>query len=708
MSNSLTAVIGADTSGFEKAIGSANNLLKKYQSNAKKASKEIEENSSVSDRQVNAYKRVVSQLEKVNSGTMDSTKEHKALKKEIRELKMQFDSLTNEAKKGEFGRSVSASLKAAEARYKQLGQQISTTDTTIKNNNQTGKSSKNVFDSLKGTIGLNVTSFAKLGGTIGVATGALNLAKDAILHTEGAMDEWARTTASAEAGYNVLLDTLNSGDWTKFFDNIADAISDARELADQLDRAGSIRANNAWAISIRQQQLESVKALRDNGQKTYNGEDINRVILRLSNALTTLKNQSANADLTAGQSGIISILKRGGAMNEVSAKLWQRQIREKGQGAFDDAQRIVDRLDKKWERRTDINYTMGMNGPIATPTVVEKFHGSKQELATYKAAKAMVDRETELQKYIGMVAQANTEIANNLREGGRYRRQATASSRGGGGGNTSTKPSKDAISFKGYRTDALYGDTTLTSNLGPANIDYSSMKPKAETMSPSDLFARNKKAFDSFQEQFNQGLIDEETARRLIETLNKQLANNGIQMKFDLDTSDIDKARKKIANTIGLIDDMGSSLSQMGSAMGVPELDSAGLIAGAIASIIQGYGSATAQASSMGPWAWIAFAIAGAATMASVVAQINSMKGFADGGVINGSRTIGDYNLAKVNSGEMILNGTSQKKLFNLINNGGMVSDGGSQSVTEVRVKGSDLYLALSNYKKSSPGRKTI
>ena len=707
MSNSLTAVIGADTSGFEKAIGSANNLLKKYQANAKKASKEIEENSSVSDRQVNAYKRVVSQLEKVNSGTMDSTKEHKALKREIRELKMQFDSLTNEAKKGEFGRSVSASLKAAEARYKQLGQQINATDTTIKNNNQTGKSSKNVFDSLKGTIGLNVTSFAKLGGTLGVATGALNLAKDAILHTEGAMDEWARTTASAEAGYNVLLDTLNSGDWTNFFNNIADAITDARELADQLDRAGSVRANNQWTIAMKQTELERIKAMRDSGQKTYNGEDINRVILRLSNALTTLKNQGANADLMAGQSGIISILKRGGAMNEVSAKLWSRQIREKGQGAFDDAQRIVDKLDKKWERKTYMTTTMTPSGPVQTPRFVEKFQGSSKELASYKAAKAMVDRESELQKYIGMVAQANTEIANNMREGGRYRRQATASSRGGSG-KTSTKPSTDAINFKAYRSDALYGDTTLTTNVGPANIDYSSMKPKAETMSPSDLFARNKKAFDSFQEQFSQGLIDEETARRLIETLNKQLANNNIQMRFDLDTTDIDKARKKIANTIGLIDDMGSSLSQMGSAMGVPELDSAGLIAGAIASIIQGYGTATAQASSMGPWAWIAFAIAGAATMASVVAQINSMKGFADGGVINGSRTIGDYNLAKVNSGEMILNGTSQKKLFNLINNGGMVSDSGSQSVTEVRVKGSDLYLALSNYKKSSPGRKAI
>lgn len=697
MSNSLTAIIGADTSGFERAIGSANSLLQKYQRNAKKASKEIEENSSVSQNQVNAYKRVVSQLEKVNSGAMDSTKEHKALKKEIKELRIQFDNLTNEAKKGEFGKSVSASLKAAEARYKQLGEQIKAADGTIKTNNATAGETKNVFGSLSNTIGLNVGGFTKLGGAIGVVTGAFNVTKDAIMHTEGAMDEWARTTASAEAAYNTLLDSLNSGNWSNFFTNIANAISDARDLADQLDRAGSIRTNNKWLISIKQNELEQVKSLRDSGQKKYNGEDINKVILRLSNALASLKNQGANADLAASKMGITSTLTRGGAMNQKTAEAWGHKIKTQGQGAFDDAQKIVDRLSKKFTVKSTTVASGGMMGSMVTTG----FTGSDQQLRLYNAAKAVIDRESELKKYIEMAANANTELAQNIKEGAKYRRQAAASSGGGKTGNSKSS----AISLKGYRSDALYGDNSLTAKGSGNNIDYSSMFPKSGGMNPSELYQRNKKAFESFQQQFNQGLIDEETANRLIETLNKQLANNGIQLKFDLDTSEIDKARKKIHETIGAIDDMGASLSQLGSAAGVPELDAAGMIAGAIASIIQGYGTATAQASSMGPWAWIAFAIAGAATMASVVAQINNMKGFADGGIISGNRTIGDYNLAKVNTGEMILNGTSQKKLFNLINNGSVAQQSAPMQ-TEVRIKGSDLYLALSNYKKASPNKK--
>jgi hypothetical protein len=31
---------------------------------------------------------------------------------------------------------------------------------------------------------------------------------------------------------------------------------------------------------------------------------------------------------------------------------------------------------------------------------------------------------------------------------------------------------------------------------------------------------------------------------------------------------------------------------------------------------------------------------------------------FADGGIIGGTTTIGDYNIARVNKGEMILNGS--------------------------------------------------
>lgn len=107
MANNLSVVIGADVTGFNSAINSAQNVLNKYATNAKKASKEIDKNVSVTNSQVESYKRTIKQLEKVNSGAMSSTQQHKALANQIKELKIQFANLSAEAKKGEFGKSVS-------------------------------------------------------------------------------------------------------------------------------------------------------------------------------------------------------------------------------------------------------------------------------------------------------------------------------------------------------------------------------------------------------------------------------------------------------------------------------------------------------------------------------------------------------------------------------------------------------------------------
>lgn len=711
MANNLSVVIGADVTGFNSAINSAQNVLNKYASNAKKASKEIDKNVSVTNSQVESYKRTIKQLEKVNSGAMTSTQQHKALANQIKELKIQFANLSAEAKKGEFGKSVSASLKAAEKQYTTLDTQIKTVNGTLGKNASSAGSAKGGLDALGGSLGSNILSLTKFGGALGVVTGALDLAKDALLHTEGAIDEWGRTCKGAESAYSVLLDSLNEGNWDNFFTNISNAINDARDLYDALDRAGSVRANNKWAIAVQENLLETMKAARDSGQKLWNGQDINKAILGQSNRVTALKNQGANADLAAAGQGIQSILTRSGAMNKATANYFSEQIKNSGQGIFDKADKVVKSLGKYWKETTYATSTYVPGGGFVPSTRTEKkWTGSKAQLRQYNAYKALIDRESELQPFIEKGGSAVSEIAGNTRAEGRYRRQAnkSATSGGSGSGKKEEKTVKDYASdfFKALRAEALINAGTIAPP-PQGKLDYSSLATKP-TDNRAELAQRNFASFKNIQDQFNQGLLDEETAQRMIDTLNGQFQRNGIDIKLNLDTTDIDKARKKIANTIGLIDDMGSSLSQMGSSMGIPELDSAGLIAGAIASIIQGYGTATAQASSMGPWAWIAFAVAGAATMASVIAEINSMKGFADGGIISGSRTIGDYNLARVNSGEMILNGTSQKRLFNLINNGGMVGDGGSPVVTEVRVKGSDLYLALSNYKKSSPGRKTI
>lgn len=59
-----------------------------------------------------------------------------------------------------------------------------------------------------------------------------------------------------------------------------------------------------------------------------------------------------------------------------------------------------------------------------------------------------------------------------------------------------------------------------------------------------------------------------------------------------------------------------------------------------------------------------------AAGIAAVVAAFAMISSFADGGIIGGNTTLGDMNIARVNKGEMILNGTQQKKLFSILDGG--------------------------------------
>ena len=113
MSN-LSVVIGADTTGLTRAISSAQDVLNKYVSTSKSASAEIRKNANVTESQVTAFKRVVDALEKVNSGSMTTAQQQKALKTQITELRAQWEGLSNEARQSDFGKAMSASLSSAQ------------------------------------------------------------------------------------------------------------------------------------------------------------------------------------------------------------------------------------------------------------------------------------------------------------------------------------------------------------------------------------------------------------------------------------------------------------------------------------------------------------------------------------------------------------------------------------------------------------------
>lgn len=85
-----------------------------------------------------------------------------------------------------------------------------------------------------------------------------------------------------------------------------------------------------------------------------------------------------------------------------------------------------------------------------------------------------------------------------------------------------------------------------------------------------------------------------------------------------------------------------------------------------------------------------------AAAVAAVVAGFASMAKFADGGIVGGGYGVGDRQMVRVNGGEMILNGSQQKNLFNLLDHGG--SNGQQGGNMTFRISGKDLIGVMDNY----------
>ena len=88
--------------------------------------------------------------------------------------------------------------------------------------------------------------------------------------------------------------------------------------------------------------------------------------------------------------------------------------------------------------------------------------------------------------------------------------------------------------------------------------------------------------------------------------------------------------------------------------------------------------------------------VAIAAGIAAVVSALSLVGNFANGGVVGGSSYAGDNLIARVNSGEMILNSREQKNLFNLLDKG--TTNGVTNSNVSFVIRGKDLYGVLNNY----------
>lgn len=251
-------------------------------------------------------------------------------------------------------------------------------------------------------------------------------------------------------------------------------------------------------------------------------------------------------------------------------------------------------------------------------------------------------------------------------------------------------------------------NNTQLSGLGSL-FDDKKIKEQIENFKPiiTEQIKNFKPAIKSIREQFSDevdkigtildaydmGVIGADKAKELIDGINEQLLALGLKpVEVPIE---IDKSLQKVNAIKDAFASLESVMSSMGQIFEEPLLDATGIIAQAVATYILGWTKATEQANALGPIGWAAFGLSTAAQMFAIVAQIKSAGAFANGGIIGGSSYSGDRLFARVNSGEMILNGSQQANLFSMLNGGS--SAVGASNVNFV-IRGSELHGVLKNY----------
>lgn len=134
-----------------------------------------------------------------------------------------------------------------------------------------------------------------------------------------------------------------------------------------------------------------------------------------------------------------------------------------------------------------------------------------------------------------------------------------------------------------------------------------------------------------------------------------------------------------------------STVENAGKIVAAAETETQGTVDSAKKTIIAKEGEAAAnagaEASKMGPLGWLAIG----AAIAAAIAAFASIPKFEKGGIVQGNSPKGDKILARLNSGEMVLNKNQQGTLYGLLN-----SRSSDVNISgEFKVRGRDLMAAI-------------
>lgn len=638
------------------------------------------------DQKVVEYVRSIGRMDTVSRSARGKIGE---MTQAFTELAVQYRHLTDEEKKGEYGKALSASLDQLKKRIGEAKEELRDVGKEMEDDSKSGESFGGVVDALAGKFGLSTKALGVWGAALAAGTVAVNVAKDAFFNNEQQLDEWERVVESSQSVYEGFLNALNTGEINGFLNNINSIVRAASAAYDALDALNTFNAFNQVQVEkTRTAMTESIVDYREGNAKK---EDVKAAGEAYKKELEERKKYEREAYLEA--------------IGKVAA--------ERGVNKSD----LVKALSGSYG-----NYKNLKEAPL-TGTVTKYspgiMPGSQGSYSTYKVAANERERlgealrqlnDTELQALQALGAQAErtgNEIAQVDRQLVRVlngRNGATKTTGGGAGvvkSNTKTTPQWQFITpsesllgmvnvgrtaddvnrdlskwNKRYNsaTDA-YERADAMSHIERLNDEKDSMKELAEMV--ADPF---KQIHDEFKEEFG-----------------KDGKKNSPEEKVQRKNSD---SLKDIASTmqgvLGGVGNITSGLSQLGVEL-PKELQNVVSLLSGVSTILSGIAAIVALIS-------VDTKVTAGASVANAVipfAQGGIVGKAANGMLIPGNSFSGDNlrmpiwdggGMIGVNSGELILSKSQQNNLASALRQ--RSSGGGAQPF----VTGENIYLGLNNY----------
>lgn len=526
--------------------------------------------------------------------------------------------------------------------------------------NSTNDFSSNISGKVVGAVG-------KFAGAIGLAVGGLEGFKKIVDSTQTSGDLMRGTMHSMKVSVEEFFYSVNKGNLSTFITNLGTIAARAKEAYGALDQLGNTQISYGVLSAKNQASIAEAQYLAKNkfapttermgafgmwGAAIQSEEaNIKALQRELVNAAVTAVQARTNANIEITLDDLIRAFEVD--LKDPSSRALSKSRAYNGMSNYE-----VNAKRKDWTQEQKDALAESQKQNIITYTMLEKYND--EQLAQIGQ---QIQQYYQLTAAVRGLGREYNETANEFNNANK-----------GVAGFTPIQSLSGYTVYSGTSEASKNFKGTSSSGKGKAKIEFPVVVPQVQ--------------------------YDTELGMKVLQWMSGKDIQP-VKVPIEIEEDNLEETLPQIKEMNGALEGTASIFGSLGSIAGQAGEDFLAATANSMGSIAQMIIQLQALSSAQG----VASAsklpfpanLAAIATVVATIASVfSSLPKFADGGIVGGSSFFGDKLLARVNSGEMILNQGQQARLLSM-------TSGGNVRVTgDVRLSGKDIYVSLRNYMKSS------